>query len=195
MVCKKCEAKSSQTVICPDVWKEGASNTTYGKANLKINRNALLGKGTRASAAKPYQRKCKICKQQCNTEGSYYCQACAYSKGICAMCGVKVVDTKMYRMRSVWFLFPLLFLNWDFEENFFFIMQTVCFDRWKRPLISYFLPSLFLIIENTHTTHTQKKKHILLKKSQKKKQSYKRAHVVRFSKPVVFFFFSRPSST
>ncbi|KAL2926836.1 Cysteine-rich PDZ-binding protein [Bienertia sinuspersici] len=44
-----------------------------------------------------------ICKQQVHQEGKY-CHTCAYSKGVCAMCGKQVLDTKFYKQRykSIW---------------------------------------------------------------------------------------------
>ena len=41
--------------------------------------------------------------------GSHYCQGCAYKKGICAMCGKKVLETKNYRQTSTWYL-PVFWL-------------------------------------------------------------------------------------
>lgn len=29
-----------------------------------------------------------------------YCHACAYSKGLCAMCGVQILDTKSYKQSN-----------------------------------------------------------------------------------------------
>ena len=29
-----------------------------------------------------------------------YCQGCAYAKGICAMCGKKILDTKNYKQST-----------------------------------------------------------------------------------------------
>ena len=42
MVCNKCEQKLSK-VGCPDVWKDGARNTTGGKdGGRKVGGNMLL---------------------------------------------------------------------------------------------------------------------------------------------------------
>ena len=38
---------------------------------------------------------------QVHQVNSHYCQECAYKKGICAMCGHKIIDTKMYKQSSV----------------------------------------------------------------------------------------------
>ncbi|GBN41073.1 Cysteine-rich PDZ-binding protein, partial [Araneus ventricosus] len=50
----------------------------------------------------PYEKfsQCKICRQKVHQPGSHYCQACAYKKGICAMCGKKLLDTKNYKQSS-----------------------------------------------------------------------------------------------
>jgi cysteine-rich PDZ-binding protein len=82
-----------QRVICPDVWKDGASNTLES-GGRQLNENKLLsnrarprgpasGAATAGSAPRfnPYVRKCKICKGNISQQGAYYCQTCAYQKG------------------------------------------------------------------------------------------------------------------
>uniref|UniRef100_A0A7N0REN3 Cysteine-rich PDZ-binding protein n=1 Tax=Kalanchoe fedtschenkoi TaxID=63787 RepID=A0A7N0REN3_KALFE len=96
MVCDKCEKKLAK-VIVPDKWKEGASNTTEG-GGRKINENKLLSKKNRWSPLGT--TKCIICKQQVHQNGKY-CHTCAYSKGVCAMCGKQVLDTKFYKQSNV----------------------------------------------------------------------------------------------
>ncbi|CAM9802569.1 unnamed protein product, partial [Phaeothamnion confervicola] len=39
------------------------------------------------------------CKKKVQNQ-YHYCQACAYEKGICAMCGRKVLNTSSYKMSS-----------------------------------------------------------------------------------------------
>nr|GMD86332.1 cysteine-rich PDZ-binding protein [Ipomoea batatas] len=96
MVCEKCEKKLGK-VIVPDKWKEGAHNTTEG-GGRKINENKLLSKKNRWT---PYgNTKCIICKQQVHQDAKY-CHTCAYSKGVCAMCGKQVLDTKLYKQSNV----------------------------------------------------------------------------------------------
>ncbi|XP_022716058.1 cysteine-rich PDZ-binding protein-like [Durio zibethinus] len=96
MVCEKCQKKLSK-VIVPDKWKEGASNTTES-GGRKINENKLLSKKHRWT---PYgNTKCLICKQQVHQDAKY-CHTCAYSKGVCAMCGKQVLDTKLYKQSNV----------------------------------------------------------------------------------------------
>lgn len=92
----ECEKKLTK-VIVPDKWKEGASNTTEG-GGRKINENKLLSKKNRFT---PYGKsKCIICKQQLHQEAKY-CQSCSYKKGVCAMCGKQVLDTKSYKQSNV----------------------------------------------------------------------------------------------
>ncbi|KAJ9689614.1 hypothetical protein PVL29_012354 [Vitis rotundifolia] len=89
--------KKLSKVIVPDKWKEGASNTTEG-GGRKINENKLLSKKNRWT---PYgTTKCIICKQQVHQDAKY-CHTCAYTKGVCAMCGKQVLDTKYYKQSNV----------------------------------------------------------------------------------------------
>lgn len=43
---------------------------------------------------------CRICRTKVHQAGSNFCQGCAYKKGICAMCGKKILDTKSYCQSS-----------------------------------------------------------------------------------------------
>ncbi|CAH0392946.1 unnamed protein product [Bemisia tabaci] len=100
MVCEKCEKKLGK-VITPDPWKSGARNTNES-GGRKIGEN----KAITASKARfnPYTTRfetCRICRQKVHQVGSHYCQACAYKKGICAMCGKKILDTKNYKQSAV----------------------------------------------------------------------------------------------
>ncbi|XP_072436757.1 cysteine-rich PDZ-binding protein isoform X1 [Chiloscyllium punctatum] len=89
-------------VITPDTWKDGSRNTMES-GGRKINENkALTSKKARFD---PYGKSrfsvCRICKSAVHQAGSNYCQGCAYKKGICAMCGKKILDTKNYKQTSV----------------------------------------------------------------------------------------------
>jgi len=97
MVCDKCQKKLGK-VVTPDPWKSGARNTAES-GGVKVGGNKLLSKSGRFS---PYGQfnKCRICKQSVHQAGSRYCQGCAYKKGICAMCGKQILDTKDYRQSS-----------------------------------------------------------------------------------------------
>ncbi|CAH1793097.1 unnamed protein product [Owenia fusiformis] len=100
MVCEKCQKKLGK-VITPDPWKSGARNITEGGGRSVGENKALTSKKNRFS---PYQsefKKCRICKTSVHQPGSHYCQGCAYKKGICAMCGKKITETKGYKQSSV----------------------------------------------------------------------------------------------
>jgi len=97
MVCPDCEKKKT-AVICPDVWKDGARNTLES-GGRKINENKLLTKSK--IKATPYGKtgdKCIECKKNIYT--GKFCQTCAYRKGVCNMCGKKIMDTKGYRQST-----------------------------------------------------------------------------------------------
>jgi len=99
MVCEKCEKKLGK-VITPDTWKAGARNTTEG-GGRKVGENKLLtAKKNRFNPATTMFRECRICRTKVHQAGSHYCHQCAYKKGICAMCGVKILDTKSYCQSS-----------------------------------------------------------------------------------------------
>mmetsp|Transcript_15405 Transcript_15405/g.19600 ORF Transcript_15405/g.19600 Transcript_15405/m.19600 type:complete len:117 (-) Transcript_15405:431-781(-) len=116
MVCDKCEKKLTK-VVCPEVWK-GEGNTSKRKINenkiLTSQRpSARVSSGPPTSSVgperrqrkregfNPYARKCKICNGSISLQGAYYCRDCSYKKGICAMCGKKVLDTSSYRQSAV----------------------------------------------------------------------------------------------
>ncbi|KAF7284971.1 hypothetical protein GWI33_012752 [Rhynchophorus ferrugineus] len=99
MVCDSCQKKVGK-VITPDPWKNGARNTTES-GGRKINENKALTAGKHRFS--PYTakfEKCRICRQIVHQVGSHYCQACAYKKSICAMCGKKMMSTKNYKQSS-----------------------------------------------------------------------------------------------
>ncbi|VDP96440.1 unnamed protein product [Echinostoma caproni] len=93
MVCEKCEKKLGK-VITPDPWKAGARNTV-SSGGRKLNENKLLT----APYTKSF-RKCRICAQSVHQPGSHYCHSCAFKKGICAMCGVRLVNTTNYQQSA-----------------------------------------------------------------------------------------------
>ena len=102
MVCDKCERKLGR-VITPDTWKSGARNTTES-GGRKVGENKALTAMAK-NRHNPYASaaalaKCRICAQKVHQTGSHYCQGCAYKKGICAMCGKKLIQTKNYKQSS-----------------------------------------------------------------------------------------------
>ncbi|PAA73918.1 hypothetical protein BOX15_Mlig029994g1 [Macrostomum lignano] len=99
MVCDKCEKKLGK-VVTPDVWKAGARNTTEG-GGRKVDENKLLtGRSNRFSPYTTSFKKCRICKSNIHQAHAHFCTGCAYKKGICAMCGVKLIDVKNYKQSS-----------------------------------------------------------------------------------------------
>ncbi|KAK6616979.1 hypothetical protein RUM43_014765 [Polyplax serrata] len=98
MVCEKCEKKLGR-VVTPDPWKAGARNTNEG--GRKIGENKAIG--APRTRFNPYTTKfgtCRICRQNVHQAGHHYCQACAYKKAICSMCGKKLLETKNYKQSS-----------------------------------------------------------------------------------------------
>ncbi|XP_063868681.1 LOW QUALITY PROTEIN: cysteine-rich PDZ-binding protein-like [Scylla paramamosain] len=102
MVCEKCQKKLGK-VITPDTWKDGARNTTES-GGRKINENKLLtSKKNRfnpCTVSLPRFAECRICRSKVHQPALNFCQGCAYKKGICAMCGKKILDTTNYRQSS-----------------------------------------------------------------------------------------------
>ncbi|VDN19987.1 unnamed protein product [Dibothriocephalus latus] len=114
MVCEKCwficffihthiyrlGEKKLGRIATPDPWKAGARNVVKG--GRKLNENKLLsGSKSRFNPYTKSFRKCRICAQSVHQPACHYCQACAFKKGICAMCGVRLVNTTSYNQSSV----------------------------------------------------------------------------------------------
>ncbi|KAG8998237.1 hypothetical protein FRB94_006977 [Tulasnella sp. JGI-2019a] len=93
MVCKKCEKKLSK-LAAPDPSQASTSS------NRRIGENKLLTRQGANGKNKPYDRKCKDCKQTVSQNSAKYCHGCAYKKGLCSMCGKQIQDTTMYTMSS-----------------------------------------------------------------------------------------------
>lgn len=97
MVCDKCEAKLAK-IVTPDTWKDGSRNAGTSR---KINENkALTLSKERFNPVGTELKPCRICRQKVHQKGSHYCQSCAYKKGICSMCGKKILNTKGYRQSA-----------------------------------------------------------------------------------------------
>ncbi|KAJ1919039.1 hypothetical protein IWQ60_005634 [Tieghemiomyces parasiticus] len=97
MVCKKCEKKLGK-VACADTWKAGSRNSSAGQ-DRKLNENKLLT-ASKKQRFLPYANKCKLCKGALHQAHAQYCQSCAYKKGMCALCGVQILDTRMYKQSA-----------------------------------------------------------------------------------------------
>ncbi|KAJ1623387.1 microtubule-associated protein CRIPT-domain-containing protein [Pavlovales sp. CCMP2436] len=97
MVCGECESKLSRGA-CPDPWKSGSTNNNQSGAR-RIGENKALGKSYAAHRHNPYTKNsCAVCKQPVSQNAGKYCQSCAYAKGVCAICGKQVLDTRFYAM-------------------------------------------------------------------------------------------------
>lgn len=87
-----------------DTWKAGSKSNLKGPGGKRIlNENKLLT--ANKARYNPYSRsfrKCRICAQSVHQPEAHYCQSCAFKKGICAMCGVRLVNTTNYQQSSVW---------------------------------------------------------------------------------------------
>jgi cysteine-rich PDZ-binding protein len=96
MVCESCEARLSK-VIVPDKWKDGAKNTVTSGGTVAGKTNKALGKLKAHDAYIPKEQICRICKTK--TQFGYnFCNNCAHKKGLCTMCGKKVIDTSKHVM-------------------------------------------------------------------------------------------------
>ncbi|KAH8833117.1 PDZ-binding protein [Flagelloscypha sp. PMI_526] len=98
MVCGKCEKKLSK-LAAPDPFQ--SSSKAIKEGTRKVGENKLLGKpGSSRARFSPYQSGCKDCKQPTTQNKAKYCHGCAYKKGICSICGKKVLDTSSYTMSA-----------------------------------------------------------------------------------------------
>ena len=91
-------------IATPNPWK--ASNSSKDSASTScgraVNENKLLSsQKARFNPLKTEFKKCRICRTKVHSVGFHFCQECAYKKGICGMCGVKILKTKNYKQSSV----------------------------------------------------------------------------------------------
>jgi hypothetical protein len=103
MVCAKCERKMGTTSTgSASTTKVGKASTVIGstsKTGKKLNENKLLSKGKTQFTA--YQNNCKLCKVRVHQKDAQYCQKCSYKKGICALCGVQILDVSKYKQSVI----------------------------------------------------------------------------------------------
>ncbi|CAI5438766.1 unnamed protein product [Caenorhabditis angaria] len=98
MVCGDCEKKLTK-IVGVDPYRNKKSNRgADGKiAKVSTTKNRLIGADKKATIV---GAKCKICKMLMHQAGSHYCSTCAYQKGICAMCGKKIINVKGLRQST-----------------------------------------------------------------------------------------------
>lgn len=89
-------------MVTPDVWKDGARNVIGGlDGGRKLGMNMLL-KNRKKPGFSPAGLNSKFgaclgCKKKSITPKTKFCNSCAYKKGRCQRCGIKILKTKMYR--------------------------------------------------------------------------------------------------
>eukprot|EP01012_Entosiphon_sulcatum_P042046 TRINITY_DN55980_c0_g1_i1.p1 TRINITY_DN55980_c0_g1~~TRINITY_DN55980_c0_g1_i1.p1 ORF type:complete len:105 (-),score=13.64 TRINITY_DN55980_c0_g1_i1:21-335(-) len=93
MPCVDCEKKKIGN-ISPDVWKDGARNTTDSGGRTGKTTNMLLNRHKSAYRMNPYGSRCLGCKGPTMGTNHKYCSRCAFDKGVCSDCGKKIFDTK-----------------------------------------------------------------------------------------------------
>ena len=91
-------------IATPNPWKAGQSSGSNQSSGRKVNENKLLS--SKKDRFNPYTtndkfEKCRICRTKVHQVKAHYCQECAYKKGICSMCGVKILKTKNYKQSAV----------------------------------------------------------------------------------------------
>jgi hypothetical protein len=96
MVCDSCQSKVSK-IIVPDKWKDGARNTVAFGAVKGTKTNKALAAKKQSAQWIPSENTCRLCKSK-TLVNMHFCNDCAHKKGICSMCGKKVVDVSSHRM-------------------------------------------------------------------------------------------------
>ena len=94
MVCDSCQLKvGNKSSSSNEKWKEATRSSlkVIGKTNKALNAKKV------SSQYIPNESVCRICKSKVLLN-MFYCNDCAYKKGICTMCGKKVMDTSMHKM-------------------------------------------------------------------------------------------------
>jgi protein-arginine kinase activator protein McsA len=98
MVCESC-AKSLTRLAAPDPTSRAAATSSLGGvgAQRRLAQNKLASRNARAN---PYASACKACGLKTQQHNAKYCSSCAYTKGLCPVCGKQVLDTSSYVMRG-----------------------------------------------------------------------------------------------
>jgi hypothetical protein len=94
MVCHKCAKKLSKSLVTPEFTNSKVShNLTSG--SREIVKNKILVKSQRNLSVK-----CELCSGRVEASNKY-CLTCAYTKGICEICGVKMSETASFKFTDV----------------------------------------------------------------------------------------------
>lgn len=97
MVCDFCQSKISKIAV-PDKWKDGARNVIGSSSGVKPGKtNKALSASKAGMKWVPDQSKCRLCKSKVQPKMNY-CNDCAHKRGVCTMCGRKVVDVSKHNM-------------------------------------------------------------------------------------------------
>ncbi|KAI6178357.1 Cysteine-rich PDZ-binding protein [Aphelenchoides besseyi] len=95
MVCEKCTTKLNKLATIHKTTPNASASSSSSSSTKKhvTNENKLLTMKNRFKPDKvePF-KKCRICKRMCHHVAAHYCQDCAYQKGICCMCGRKILE-------------------------------------------------------------------------------------------------------
>ncbi|KAH9951212.1 microtubule-associated protein CRIPT-domain-containing protein [Amylocystis lapponica] len=94
-----CAHQKTSKLAAPDPFKSTSQSIKDG--SRKIGENKLLSRpGSSKNRFQPYQGKCRDCKSTVTQNKAKYCHGCAYKRGVCAICGKKVLDTSGYVMSA-----------------------------------------------------------------------------------------------
>lgn len=95
MVCDRCAANTAK--LCTNAPTAPLSSADRTEER-KLGANMLL-KARAKHRLNPISQHCRVCEKS-TLGGMHYCQKCAYSRGICSMCGRKILDTTFYKMST-----------------------------------------------------------------------------------------------
>ncbi|KAL0482167.1 hypothetical protein AKO1_013355 [Acrasis kona] len=93
MACDSCSKKQKFTSTSAKKGPQPSNSSSKPVGPKKTN--TLLSKGRFS----PYSANCTSCKAQL-PNGGKFCQACAYKKGLCEICGKQVLDVKFYKQSN-----------------------------------------------------------------------------------------------
>ncbi|ODO05685.1 hypothetical protein I350_04745 [Cryptococcus amylolentus CBS 6273] len=97
--------QKTSTLAAPDPFQPSSSTRKIGEnkllsARARASPYAKPGQGAKKGSINPYGNKCLDCKQNVHQNNATRCQKCAYKKGLCAICGNIVLDTKGYKQSA-----------------------------------------------------------------------------------------------